>query len=322
MATYIVKPNQNIFDVALHLYGSIEGLFDLLITNDWLNMTSELETGMRIEYHDDFVINSSIVGMFNDENIIPSNGSRHVYNKSTEQPLVIEVLVNADVLKVLIVLGGEGDMIVDWGDNTELETISLSHTNRKIEHCFDNVVDKRRIKIYGTFSLTYCDTTNLYGDLLLMRPQTIDEYISNSNGFTLKGLFLCEGTYKVDLRGCTISDLSPIGDMSLQELNLLQVQFTSQDVLDDYLEYIVNNYGNRRNCTVYLDTEPSERGLAAINKIINEESWNVPGEWKFIINDTIYEGIPLSLRLYTNTSLRLMANGNMRLNSNNHSPIK
>lgn len=322
MATYIVKPNQNIFDVALHLYGSIEGLFDLLITNDWLNMTSELETGMRIEYHDDFVINSSIVGMFNDENIIPSNGSRHVYNKSTEHPLVIEVLVNADVLKVLIVLGGEGDMIVDWGDNTELETISLSHTNRKIEHCFDNVVDKRRIKIYGTFSLTYCDTTNLYGDLLLMRPQTIDEYISNSNGFTLKGLFLCEGTYKVDLRGCTISDLSPIGDMSLQELNLLQVQFTSQDVLDDYLEYIVNNYGNRRNCTVYLDTEPSERGLAAINKIINEESWNVSGEWKFIINDTIYEGIPLSLRLYTNTSLRLMANGNMRLNSNNHSPIK
>lgn len=288
MATYIVKPNQNIFDVALHLYGSIEGLFDLLITNDWLNMTSDLETGMEIEYHEDFVINSSIVGTFNDENIVPSNGSRHIYNKSTEQPLVIEVLVNADIVKVLLVLGGEGDMIVDWGDNTELETISLSHTNKKIEHCFDSVVDKRRIKIYGTFRLTYCDTTNLYGDLLLMRPQTIDEYISHSNGFTLKGLFLCEGTYKVDLRGCTISDLSPIGDMSLQELNLLQVQFTSQAVLDDYLEYIANNYGSRRDCTVYLDTEPSERGMAAINKIINEESWNDSGKWKFIINDITY----------------------------------
>ena len=76
--------------------------------------------------------------------------------------------------------------------------------------------------------------------------------------------------------------------MSLQELNLLQVQFTSQDVLDDYLEYIVNNYGTRRNCTVYLDTEPSERGMAAINTIINEESWNASGKWKFIINDITY----------------------------------
>ena len=164
------------------------------------------------------------------------------------------VLVNSEVVNVLLTLGGEGDMIVDWGDNSELETITLSHTNKKVEHCFDNVVEKRRIKVYGTFSFTYCDTTYLYGDLLLMRPQTIDEYISHSNGFTLKGLFLCEGTYKVDLRGCTIADLLPIGDMSLQELNLLQVQFTSQDVLDDYLEYIVNNYGTRRNCTVYLDT--------------------------------------------------------------------
>lgn len=288
MATYIVKPNQNIFDVALHLYGSIEGLFDLLITNDWLNMTTDLETGMEIEYHEDFIINSSIVDTFDDENITPSNGSRHIYIKAPEQPLVMCVLVNSEVVNVLLTLGGEGDIIVDWGDNSELETITLSHTNKKVEHCFDNVVEKRRIKVYGTFSLTYCDTTYLYGDLLLMRPQTIDEYISHSNGFTLKGLFLCEGTYKVDLRGCTIADLLPIGDMSLQELNLLQVQFTSQDVLDDYLEYIVNNYGTRRNCTVYLDTEPSERGMAAINTIINEESWNASGKWKFIINDITY----------------------------------
>lgn len=288
MATYIVKPNQNLFDIAIHLYGSIEGLFDLLITNDWLNMNTDLETGMEIEYHEEFVINSSIVGTFNDENIVPSNGGRHVYNKLTDKPLVMTILVNTDVIRALLTLGGDGDMIIDWGDNSELEMISLSHTNKKVEHCFDNVVEKRRIRIYGTFQLTYCDTTDLYGDLLLMRPQTIDEYISHSNGFTLKGLFLCEGTYKVDLRGCTIADLSPIGDMSLQELNLLQVQFTSQDVLDDYLEYIANNYGTRRNCTVCLDTEPSERGMAAINKIINEESWNASGKWKFVINDKIY----------------------------------
>ena len=41
MAKYIVKPNQNLFDVALHIYGSIEGLYEILITNEVLNMNSE-----------------------------------------------------------------------------------------------------------------------------------------------------------------------------------------------------------------------------------------------------------------------------------------
>ena len=33
MNTYIVKSGQNLFDVAITLYGSIEGVFDLLISN-------------------------------------------------------------------------------------------------------------------------------------------------------------------------------------------------------------------------------------------------------------------------------------------------
>ena len=51
MAKYVVKPNQNLFDVALHLYGSIEGIFDLLISNPELNMASDLTYGQELEYH-------------------------------------------------------------------------------------------------------------------------------------------------------------------------------------------------------------------------------------------------------------------------------
>ncbi len=76
--------------------------------------------------------------------------------------------------------------------------------------------------------------------------------------------------------------------MSLQELNLLQVKFSDVSVLDDYLNYIATNYGQRRNCTVYLDTEPTEIGMNAIQTIINEPSWNEAGKWKFVINDRIY----------------------------------
>ena len=52
MGVYTVKPNQNLFDVALHLYGSIEGLFDLLISNPELNMTSDLVYGQELIYHE------------------------------------------------------------------------------------------------------------------------------------------------------------------------------------------------------------------------------------------------------------------------------
>lgn len=288
MATYTVKPSQNIFDVALHLYGSIEGLFDLLISNEGLNMTTDLTAGMELEYHTDFVINSSIVDEMEEQGLIPSNKERHVYFKRPEEQLVFVVGIDPSVLQCGFVVGGEGTMLIDWGDNSEIESVELSHANQAVEHYFDNEVEERRMKVYGNFSLTYFDTTNLNGDMLLTYPLTVDEYVSNANGFTLNGLFLFEGTYKVNLQQCTISSLLSLGDMSLQELDLRKAKFTDASVIDEYLQYIVANYGTRRNCTVYLDTEPSESGYEAIKTILGEEEWNATGDWKFIINGTEY----------------------------------
>ena len=48
MATYKVKLNQNILDIALELYGTIEGVFDLLITNTGLSMNTDLKTGQEL----------------------------------------------------------------------------------------------------------------------------------------------------------------------------------------------------------------------------------------------------------------------------------
>ena len=97
------------------------------------------------------------------------------------------------------------------------------------------------------------------------------------------------GTYKLDLHSTAIDNLLPIGDMSLQELNLTDVFFVHDNVVDDYLEYIVANYDDRRPCTVYLTTEPSARGYAAIDTILNEPEWNVSDTWKFYINNQLYQ---------------------------------
>lgn len=288
MATYKVTTNQNIFDVALLLYGSIEGLFDLLISNEWLDMETDLVSGMELEYHDYFVVNDGMKSAMNTKNLIPANRERHVYLKHPAEELVFLCDIDAEEYSVSFIVSGSGSMLIDWGDNTDLETVQLAVEQQIVEHYFDNVTEKRRIKVYGNFQIIKLDTTKIGGALKLMRPMTVDEYTSHSNSYPLQGLFLFDGTVSVDLRGCHIDNLLPIGDMSLQILDLRNVSFADISVLDEYLQYIVSNYGNRRNCTVYLTSEPTEKGMAAIETILGEDAWNEAGNWVFNIKDKTY----------------------------------
>lgn len=288
MATYKVTTNQNIFDVALLLYGSIEGLFDLLISNEWLDMETDLVSGMELEYHDYFVVNDGMKSAMNTKSLIPANRERHVYLKHPVEELVFLCDVDAEEYSMSFGVSGSGSMLIDWGDNTDLETVQLAVEQQIVEHYFDNVTEKRRIKVYGDFQIIKLDTTKIGGALKLMRPMTVDEYTSHSNSYPLQGLFLFDGTVSVDLRECHIDNLLPIGDMSLQILDLRNVSFADISVLDEYLQYIVDNYGNRRNCTVYLSSEPSEKGMAAIEAILGEDAWNEAGSWVFNIKDKIY----------------------------------
>lgn len=292
MAIYTVKPNQNLFDVALHLYGNIEGLFDLLISNPELNMTSELVYGQELVYHEDFVLNESVVSEFKKQGLIPSSGARKVYFKHPEEDLIFLVGVNADMAFTTFKASGEGVMMIDWGDNTPLEYIQLTVSVQSIEHYFDNETEKRRIKIYGdtsTLKFIHLDTTGLGGALILCKPVIVDEYACTNRGYSLLGLSMFEGTYKIDLHSTTIDSLLPIGDMSLQELDLTGVRFLHDNTIDDYLEYIVAHYEDRRPCTVRLTTEPSDKGYAAINTILNEPEWNISDTWKFYINNQLYQ---------------------------------
>lgn len=300
MATYIVKPGQNLFDVALHLYGTIEGLFDILISNPDINMNSELAYGQELEYHEGFVLNESIVNEFKNRELVPAGGARKVYFKEPDEDLLMIVGPNPESRLVTFQAAGEGTMIVDWGDNTDLERITLTTSQKTIEHYFDSEVDKRRIRIYGnneTLKFTYLDTSGIGGSLVLTRPIVVDDYSCLGKSFWLTGLALLQETYKVSLKRCIVADLLPLAGMDLQELDLTDVEYVTDNVLDDYLEYIVANYEvypssgkkDRRPCTVYLTTEPSARGYAAIDTILNESEWNVSDTWKFYINNELYQ---------------------------------
>ena len=289
MATYIVKPKQNIFDISLQLYGTIEGIFDLLITNTWLDMDTDLKTGQELEYHEDFVLNESVVSGLSEKNIVPSNGERHVYFKRPQEPLIIVCDVSKSNELSEFVVQGYGKMIVDWGDNSDLDYIQLNETKERHTHYFDNEVDSRRIKIYGSdVGLTYFDTSNIGGALKLTEPVAIEEYVSKGNGWSLAGLALFDGTYNLDFQQGSIADLSPIENIAtLLRLDLRQVDFASNKVLIEYFQYIIDNYNERYACTIYMDEDMKDVVSHLCLQILEEEEWNMPTPWKFYFGDAL-----------------------------------
>lgn len=78
MGKYTVTEGQNLYDVALHLTGSIEGIVDLLICNPALSLADTLHSGDELFYTDDFVINADVVARYRREQIVPAGGERNV----------------------------------------------------------------------------------------------------------------------------------------------------------------------------------------------------------------------------------------------------
>ncbi|MEB3373814.1 hypothetical protein SFC43_13170 [Bacteroides sp. CR5/BHMF/2] len=65
----------------MHLYGSIEGIVDLLINNPELSLDDDLKSGDELDYTDEFVISPDIVAYNRMYNLLPANGERNVYYK-------------------------------------------------------------------------------------------------------------------------------------------------------------------------------------------------------------------------------------------------
>jgi len=78
MKAYEVRQGQNIYDVALTLYGSIEGIFDLFICNTSLSFDTALSKGDILYYHDAFVINSDICSWLASNIAKVANGNHYI----------------------------------------------------------------------------------------------------------------------------------------------------------------------------------------------------------------------------------------------------
>ena len=125
MGKYTVTEGQNLYDVALHLTGSIEGIVDLLICNPALSLADTLRSGDALFYTDGFVINADVVARYRREQIVPAGGERNVYPKYPSGHRRLWFTLEAEQISTSFSLSGNGSVEIDWGDNSPLGTVAL-----------------------------------------------------------------------------------------------------------------------------------------------------------------------------------------------------
>ena len=307
MGNYRVITGQNIYDVALHLYGSIEGIVDLLINNPGLSLETELRTGQELTYTDGFIINADVVAYNEMHGIVPSNGERHVYPKHFTCPQTAVFSLSAALVSVQCEVSGTGTLEIDWGDDSAAETVILGHTPYTLHHTFNSRVrHKRRIRWFADASFRHIDWSGMTpSSVILLRELHVEELTLRGCTLALDGFRILSGTYRIDLSGSMISDLLPLVECrGLMELDLSEARIRPT-VLDEYLMAIVERYGNRCNCRMTLPVSPTGTyrepdrdettgryriisGMEAIWVILHEESWNEGGAWEFIIDNKTY----------------------------------
>lgn len=306
MGKYVICEGQNLFDIALHIHGSIEGIVDLLVCNPSLSLTSELKNGDELSYTDDFVVDADTVAYYKMYGIKPANGERTVYYKSSEYPKLAEIYLENGKTSVCFEVSGNGTLEIDWGDNSKIETLILGNYLKQVSHAFDNSIsDKRKISFYGDVSIRQINLGGMSASAIyLLRSLPVEKFILQRGDMAVDFLCLLQDTYEVDLTRLTTSNLLPLlYNKELMRLDLSGANIRRQ-ALDEYLINLVRYYYGRRSCSVCLTTLPSgiyqeprrddnldyilTTGMEAVWVLTHEAAWNEAGYWKFVINDLTY----------------------------------
>lgn len=306
MAQYTVKVGQNIFDVALSIYGSIEGLLDLFACNPQLSIDSEIKDGDILNFTDNYFEDSTVLDYYKTNRITPANQVGTVYyNKLSD--LKMTIYIDSKLKNFSLGLSGNGKINIDWGDSSYIDSYDLSSKKTVVSHITeDESVNDRKICLYGDFKIYDIDFTNIppqklyiYSPIYIESCTFLGAIYLNSINFL--NLVDTKSLINIDLVHTKLSDLRPL--IRLKQAKSINLSYSNikQSVLDQYLKLLVKDYGIRRNCTVNLigSIEPSgiyqqpddlknpKTGMEAIWVIVNEHK-EPTGPWKFILNNNTY----------------------------------
>lgn len=310
MGKYTVTEGQNLYDVALHLTGSVEGIVDLLICNPGLSLADTLRNGDELVYTDGFVINADVLAKYRREQIVPAGGERNVYPKYPSGTRRLWFNLDAGQACTAFSLSGNGHVEIDWGDNSLLETAVLTPSLCLLDHRFDNTVTMyRQVRLYGDFTLHSLDLSMSGAcHIRLSGPLHCEQFSLCGGSCPLDFVPLLDGVFRMDFRRLNCGSLLPLTECrQLMALDLSKA-VVSRPAVDEFLLRLVSHHYGRRNCDLTLPVVPSgtytepmrnaagecipATGLEAVWLLTHEEIWNEGGGWVVRTPEKCYRYTP------------------------------
>ena len=300
---YKVQYGQNIFDVCLSIYGSLEGLLDLMVSNPGLSIDTKLSYGDELAYTPYYTEDDAVLRSFDANSTIPANGIGDIVYEDIKEPFMM-IIVPANAKGVSFNVAGSGDLIVDWGDGVGFERYQLSEQSVTIEHTYSGSSKSNHyVRLSGDVILRYLDVTGMeLIDLFIGSSVHVENFRAvDSDNLSLTLIPLLEGTETLLLSGSKLQSLVSLVDChSLSDVDVSNCGFSTEEI-DNYLIELVKNYDERIACTINLsgNARPSgtyqepenlldpQSGMEAIYVIANyHKEYN--GSWAFIIDDKTY----------------------------------
>lgn len=181
MDQYTVKTGQNIFDVAVTIYGGIEGLFDLLVCNEGLSVDTRLKRGQVLNCHKAYSVDGAVKEWAGAVSPHVANGEPEGRQGSVQEQIV-ELGGPADATPVLLLACGSGDVslfvsplfshsYIDWGDMTGVEECAKGWTI----HRYDNGAT-HNVVVYGARRFAGLDLSKVRGFVYPLCNINADNY--------------------------------------------------------------------------------------------------------------------------------------------------
>lgn len=227
MDSYISKSGQNIFDIALTLYGTIDGIFDLLASNpesingEPLTVNTNIPAGTVLYYHSEYVVNANMANWINDNIVKVQNGNHYFEYKTPKDALKQWIDKNGEfdkdtdfgrmteeeieqwwelVTRTSLIIKQSGAlssitaklrtncaMIIDWGDTTEMEIHTTDDGKFTSEHCYEDS-GEHIIRIYGELRCEWLDLSGVSGVYYPINIIYTDAFNSNITDETINSL--------------------------------------------------------------------------------------------------------------------------------------
>ena len=309
---YTVTENQTLYDVAIDIHGTVDGISDILVNNTNISVDSELFGGMKLIYTSGQTIEQDVVEQLDAMGIIPVNPIRKIYPKNQPDGKILDIYANISGSTFSFVKSGNKfDILIDWGDNTDIERLSPSNNNGYHQFSLeDSYFGERKIRLYinkneeSPIDITIDENDGVDSDIMVYQSIKSNNFVSYSNIHNTSFLRLFDGLKTITLHK-NVDSIIPISLIeSLTQINIYSKKIHPSD-LDNFFISIIDNYGKRIPANININSKPSgtykepqktesgeyivQNGMEAVWLLTNEESWNSDYyKWKITIDGVTY----------------------------------